>query len=144
MGEKRNESNEWLEEEKGPEKPLGLRLIALVLVINGIQYSISGSIYLGDFMAPYYPIGSALLLVLGVAFVIVGKGLANWRRWALFGTVVLNIIAGSIAAMLLLGGIYAPDYSIILGIMINLIIVVYLLRPNVRAQFEQYGYSSPQ
>lgn len=144
MGNKSNESNEWLEEEKGPEKPAGLTAITVLLVISGVQYVISGSSWLLDFTAAYYTIVSAMMLVLGVAFIIVGRGLANWRRWALLGAIVISSLTLFLTIGVVITGIYAFDYSIILGIVINLTIILYLIRPEIRAQFEQYGYSSSQ
>lgn len=150
------------------ERPDGITVIAILMVIGGI-FLITGGISLiglGTFlsMASEDIIQSndistdltqlatlgmipsvigAILLILGIAYLIVSYGLLKGRGWAWVITIIVTIIGliiqiisaiivGSITSSVLYGLV-----SHIVGIFISGVIIYYMFRPNVKAFYRK-------
>jgi uncharacterized membrane protein (DUF2068 family) len=109
-------------------RPLGVTIIAIIMVIFGILGAISGIGLLS--------ISSTLgiiTLILGVLEIALALGLWSLQKWAYWVTVVLEVLT-------LLGGIFsltAGNMSIgVVDIVVALAILIYLFAdPNVRTAF---------
>jgi uncharacterized BrkB/YihY/UPF0761 family membrane protein len=150
------------------ERPDGITVIAILIVIGGI-FLITGGISLiglGTFlsMASEDIIQSnnissdltqlatlgmipsvigAILLILGIVYLIVSYGLLKGKGWAWVITIIVTIIgliiqiisaiiAGSITSSVLYGLV-----SHIVGIFISGVIIYYMFRPNVKAFYRK-------
>ncbi|TFG11691.1 hypothetical protein EU537_11625 [Candidatus Thorarchaeota archaeon] len=122
--------------------PGGLSAIAIVLVAIGIENLIFGlpdpMLFIGlvDF------VGIAFALVrsgTGLLMLVSGWGLARWKKWGFYGAIVSN---GILLAYILIGAAFSLVYCSIhpvwtvAGIAMILIIIHYLLRPDIRTRFQ--------
>jgi uncharacterized BrkB/YihY/UPF0761 family membrane protein len=150
------------------ERPDGITVIAILIVIGGI-FLITGGISLiglGTFLSmtsediiqsndistdltQLATLGmipsviGAILLILGIAYLIVSYGLLKGKGWAWVITIIVTIIgliiqiisaiiAGSITSSVLYGLV-----SHIVGIFISGVIIYYMFRPNVKAFYRK-------
>ena len=150
------------------ERPDGITVIAILIIIGGI-FLITGGISLmglgavlsmtseniiqsndisGD-LTQLASLGTiplaigAVLLILGIAYLIVSYGLLKAKAWAWVITIIVTIIgliiqiisaiiAGSITSSVLYGLV-----SHIVGIFISGVIIYYMFRPHVKAFYRQ-------
>ena len=150
------------------ERPDGITVIAILIIIGGI-FLIAGGISLiglgtvlsmasqnviqeADVPADLTELASlgsiplvigAILLILGIAYLIVSYGLLKGKGWAWVITIIVTliglifqiisaIIAASITSSVLYGLV-----SHIVGIFISGIIIYYMFRPNVKAFYRK-------
>lgn len=150
------------------ERPDGITVIAILMVIGGI-FLITGGISLiglGTFLSmasedivqsneistdltQLATLGmipsviGAVLLTLGIAYLIVSYGLLKGKGWAWVITIIVTIIGliiqiisaiivGSITSSVLYGLV-----SHIVGIFISGVIIYYMFRPNVKAFYRK-------
>ena len=126
-------------------RPLGIKTIALLMIISGIASIISGVIGLGGLLVlstistelgnENPGIGlmgiSMFVIALGIATMVIAWGLLKSKRWAWRMTVIISII--SIVASI--GGMILGGYHQIIDLILYGIILGYLYRPDVRGYF---------
>lgn len=110
--------------EKG--RPIGITIIAILMVISGILFLIGGTALVIIF--PY--IGIPLVIV-GIANLIVAWGLLKGKGWAW----IVTLIVTGISIILNAVSIGSGNVGAIVGIIINAVIIYYLYRPNVKSYF---------
>lgn len=111
------------------ERPFGVTIIAVLAVLGGI-----GSILLG-FIVLIIPILGIILggifVIIGLSYFAVAYGLWKGFNWAWILTILvsaLGIVVGLASIMIGIGG------SLVF-IIVNVIIVYYLFRPDVKTYF---------
>ena len=110
--------------ESQKHRPLGVTIIAILVVIGGILFLFSGIVLL--------IIGIGILLIaLGIAYFVMAYGLWNGRGWAWTITLILSVIGIIIAIV----SIAAGNVAAIINVIIHGIVIYYLYRPNVKAFF---------
>jgi uncharacterized membrane protein (DUF2068 family) len=106
------------------QRPLGVTIIAILMIISGIALLGTGAILLvvGIGVVP---------IVLGIASFVMAYGLWKGKGWAWTITLIISVISIiSAIVSIVFGGSGA-----IINIIINAIIIYYLYRPNVKAYF---------
>ena len=125
-------------------RPLGVTIIAILTIIGGIGFLASGIAAVG--VAPFLPdlgilsaaIG-AVLIALGIAYFVMAYGLWKGKGWAWTITLVLSFIG----IVLGIASIVTGNIGAVFHLIINIIVVYYLYRPNVKAFFgKPVSYSS--
>jgi hypothetical protein len=150
------------------QRPLGVTIIAILTIIGGILLIFGGVSLLtvgaiftaapiedaaelqsiAQFFGIIGLVIGAILLAVGIGYLIVSYGLLKGKRWAWTVTVILTIIAVaiqvvSIISSVTLGQSLSSDLSALLSgiaahiisIAINGVIIYYLYRPNVKIYF---------
>ncbi len=114
--------------------PTGIVAIVILTIISGIILLIM-SFFLFAVLLPSGGaiLGGGFLLVLGSASVIVSKGLYDGKGWS---WTLLLVLSGFSVAGYLLNIVNGNKISIV-GLIINIIIIYYLYRPNVRRFFSK-------
>lgn len=110
--------------EKG--RPLGITIIAILLIINGIIFLVTGTGIL-----IFLPFIGIPLIIIGIANLFVAWGLLKGKGWAWIFTLIVNGISIILNAVSIASG----NVGAIVGIIINAVIIYYLYRPNVRSYF---------
>lgn len=132
------------------EKPPGVDMVGIIMIINGIFTAFSGidALYLASFLTFTAPIDTAVpaivdatadfaavwgsvLLVLGIASFIVAYGVFYGKSWAWSGAVALSIIGIIVPFMNILVGYWPSIFTLIL----SSIVMYYLTRDEVRMYF---------
>jgi hypothetical protein len=140
------------------EKPLGVDLLAIVMVISGIFAVFSGidALYFASFLKSVAPINTAvsgtfgavatysaiwgsIILALGIGSFMVAYGLFHGRSWGWSGAVALAIIGIVIPIMNMMAGYWPSIFTLILSI----IVLYYLSRPQVKAYFGRQVSTPP-
>ncbi|HEX2014085.1 MAG TPA: hypothetical protein VLA68_02545 [Nitrososphaera sp.] len=139
------------------EKPPGIDLLAIVLVIEGIFSFFAGidMLFFASFLAStvpisplpadvaasvadYYAIWGSTILVIGLVSFLLAYGLFNGRSWAWSGTVALSIVGIILPIANIIAGYWPAVFTLILcGI-----ILYYLYRPEVRAYLSRAAFTS--
>jgi len=109
--------------EKQQNRPLGVTIIAILMIIVGIL-SIAGGAIL-------FLLGGFVLVAVGIASIVVAYGLWKGKRWAWIITLILSVI-GLISGIIYLA---LGKFQEIGHVIINGVIIYYLYRPNVKAFF---------
>ena len=114
--------------------PTGIVAIVILTIISGIILLIM-SFFLFAVLLPSGGaiLGGGFLLVLGSASIIVSKGLYDGKGWS---WTLLLVLSGFSVAGYLLNIVNGNKISIV-GLIINIIIIYYLYRPNVRRFFSK-------
>ncbi len=111
-------------------RPLGVTIIAILAVIGGI-----GSILSGFAIMAIIPllgiIFGGLLIIIGLAYFVVAYGLWKGLNWAWNITLIVSVI-GIIVG---LGSIVVGNVGALFHLIVNVIVIYYLYRPNVKAYF---------
>lgn len=105
-------------------RPLGVTVIAILTVIAGIAFAAIGAILLA------VGIGFALV-ALAIAYFVMAYGLWKGKRWAWTITLILSVI-GIISGIASIAG---GNAGAVFHIIINVAIIYYLYRPNVKSFF---------
>ncbi len=116
--------------------PLGIVIITILTVISGLIL-LTMSFFLFIVLLPLGPVGlmgSGFLFILGIASIIVSIGLYKGKGWS---WILLLVLSGFGAAGYLWNIVNGGRPISIIGIVINLIIIYYLYRPNVRKFFSK-------
>jgi hypothetical protein len=117
------------------KKPLGIVIITILTIISGLIL-LTMSFFSFIISLPIGPValmGPGFLLILGIASIIFSIGLYRGNGWS---WTLLLVLSGFGAAGYLLNIVNGQRISII-GLIINLIIIYYLYRPNVRRFFSK-------
>lgn len=116
-----------------PERPLGVTILAILLLIEAILALLSGLFLMavGTVMLPIPLLGLAIVgfstfgMIFGVIGLFLVYGLWTGRSWGWWLTLIIAVL---IAALSLIG------WNLIVLIM-AIIVIIYLTRPHVRAYF---------
>jgi hypothetical protein len=153
------------------KRPTGVTIISILAIISGIVLIFGGLSLIGagalfsitstdvsnntsgfHSMAPFFGIAflllGAILLLIGIAYIIMSFGLLKGKGWAWTITIILTII--SIVIQIISGftnsiitstitnhadSIISSTTGQVIGIAIDIIILYYLYRPHVKAFF---------
>ena len=111
-------------------RPLGVTIIAILAVIGGI-----GSVLSGFAIMAIIPllgiIFGGLLIIIGLAYFVVAYGLWKGLNWAWNITLIVSVI-GIIVG---LGSIVVGNIGALFHLIVNVIVIYYLYRPNVKTYF---------
>lgn len=131
-------------------RPLGVTIIAILMVISGIVMIVAGAGAVA--LVPFIPamqteelatdISSTILggfavasgtmmLILGIASLVIAYGLFKGKSWGWTAAVVLSIIGVVLSAVSIATG----NFGAIISLIINGVILYYLYRPHVKAYF---------
>lgn len=129
------------------EKPLGVDLLALVLVISGIFTVYSGidALFFASFLASVAPVNTfvfgasaqyaaiwgSILIAVGAGSFLVAYGLFHGRSWGWSGAVALAIIGIVIPLMNVVAGYWPSVFTMVL----SGIVLYFLFMPQVREYF---------
>jgi uncharacterized membrane protein (DUF2068 family) len=114
------------------QRPIGVTIIALLAILGGIAFLVSG---LGTLvLIPLIGIflGSGMF-ILGLAYFLMAYGLWKGKGWAW----TLTLILSGIGIIIGIGSIVVGNIGSIFHTIINAIIIYYLYRPNVKAFFNR-------
>lgn len=141
-------------------RPLGVTIIAILLIISGIVMIIggAGAVAIAPFLPPLAQtedmmtdaiseallsvtaiITGIILLALGIAALFIAYGLIKGRGWAWTAAVVLSIIVVIMSVVSIVTG----NIGSIISLAINGVILYYLYRPHVKAYFGKAVPSRP-
>ncbi|MGA7370576.1 MAG: hypothetical protein WBX01_15720 [Nitrososphaeraceae archaeon] len=114
------------------QRPIGVTIIALLAILGGIAFLVSGfgTLILIPLLGIF--IGSGLF-ILGLAYFLMAYGLWNGKGWAW----TLTLILSGIGIIVGIGSIIVGNVGSIFHTIINAIIIYYLYRPNVKAFFNR-------
>jgi len=111
-------------------RPLGVTIIAILAVIGGIGSVLSGFAIMA--IMPFLGIiFGGLLIIIGLAYFVVAYGLWKGLNWAWNITLIVSVI-GIIVG---LGSIVVGNIGALFHVIVNVIVIYYLYRPNVKAYF---------
>jgi len=110
--------------ESQEHRPLGVTIIAILMVIGGLIFLASGLVLL------LIGVG-IILLALGIAYMVMAYGLWKGKGWAWTITLILSAI-GIILAIV---SIATGNVTAIVSAVIQGVVIYYLFRPNVRLFF---------
>jgi hypothetical protein len=117
----------WMQEKT---RPLGVTIIAILIVISGVLILIVG-------IGLIFVVIGAIPLAIGLAYLVMAYGLLNGRGWAwTISTIVL--IIGIILQIVSIPRTIASGSSLsgdIISIAISVFILYYLYRPHVKSYF---------
>jgi hypothetical protein len=124
----------------GRKRPLGVTIVAILMIINGIILIASGifgvstagllGADLGS-LAGAIAATSSIVIALGVASLIIAWGLLTGRGWAWIVTVIISIISIIMSIIAIATG----NFGSIISLIINGVILYYMYRPDVKAYF---------
>ncbi|MFW9805042.1 MAG: hypothetical protein ACFFFC_20510 [Candidatus Thorarchaeota archaeon] len=105
------------------ERPLGVMIIAILQILGALALIGGGTLF---FVIPFWgALVGAIMVLLGIFFLWVGLGLWNMKSWAWMWAMIVNIIGAIL-------NLYSTTW---IGLIINIIIIVYLNAPGIRAVF---------
>ncbi len=136
------------------KRPTGVTVIAVLVIIGGILFLLAGigAVAVGSlFMLQntgllVFVIIGAILLAVGIGFLVVSYGLLKGKRWSWTITVVLLFIgiAIDVASIIIFGyftfnmdtsSFLISNSGSIASIIISVIILYYLYRPHIKSYF---------
>jgi alpha-glucoside transport system permease protein len=117
------------------KRPLGVTIIAILEFLAGVANLLLGVLAIVlSWTLGFNLFWSILLIVLGSLALVLGAGMLMLKEWGWTGTLVLQgLNALSIAVFAILGG----SLWVGLVLILNVIIIYYLLRPDVQEAFPQ-------
>jgi hypothetical protein len=122
------------------ERPTGVTWISVLLWITGVLNVLAGLSWRSELA----PIWGIIEVVIGGAAIAFGIGCWQLRSWARVGTITLM---GLNALNLLAIWVRYSDRIILSRLLvplaINVIVIIYLMQPNVREAFEQPAAPPP-
>lgn len=129
-----------IELQTGRKRPLGVTIVAILMIINGIILIASGvgGVTAGAVMGiPFVGVASSVLIALGIATLIIAWGLITGKGWAWIVTVILSIISIIMSIIAIAGG----NFGAIINLIISGVILYYMYRPDVKAYFGRKSIS---
>jgi len=111
--------------ESQKHRPLGVTIIAVLLIVAGLISIVGGLILL-------IVLVGFVFLALGIAYLVMAYGLWKGKGWAWTISLILSVIG------IIMGIVYITQDNLgggIASIIINGLIIYYLNRPNVKAFF---------
>ena len=134
-------------------RPTGVTVIAILVIIGGILLLLAGigvvavgSLSISQIIGLGFVIIGAIILAVGIGFLVVSYGLLKGKRWSWTITVILIFIgiAIDVASIIIFGYFtFNMDTSTFLinnsgsiaSIIISVIILYYLYRPHIKSYF---------
>jgi uncharacterized membrane protein (DUF2068 family) len=116
------------------ERPLGVTIIVILEVLGALAYLFLGAmaVLAGAYASSIFPgLGAfavalgAIVLIFGLLYLLLAWGLWTLKSWAWMAAVILNLIG-------LILGILQFNW---IGVIINLIIVIYLQQGDIKSRF---------
>jgi hypothetical protein len=104
-------------------RPLGITIITILVVIVAISILVNGFVS----PSPTLPVH----IIIGIAWLVLAWGLWTGRGWAWIITLILAVIS----AIFNVFEIITLNVGSVFSLIVNIIIIYYLYRPNVRAYF---------
>ena len=135
------------------KRPTGVTIIAILIIIGGILLLLAGiagvvvgSLSISQIIGLGFVIIGAIILAVGIGYLVVSYGLLKGKRWSWTITVILLfigiaidvvsiIIFGSFAINMDTSSFLTVNSGSIAGIIISVIILYYLYRPHVKSYF---------
>ena len=135
------------------KRPIGVTIIAILIIIGGILLLLAGigviavgSLFISQIIGLGFVIIGAIILAVGIGYIVVSYGLLKGKRWSWTITMVLLFIgiAINVVSIIIFGYLtFDTDTSSFLtsnsgsiaGIIISVIILYYLYRPHVKSYF---------
>jgi hypothetical protein len=135
------------------KRPTGVTIIAILIIIGGILLLLAGiagvvvgSLSISQIIGLGFVIIGAIILAVGIGYLVVSYGLLKGKRWSWTITVILLfigiaidvvsiIIFGSFAINMDTSSFLTTNSGSIAGIIISVIILYYLYRPHVKSYF---------
>ena len=135
------------------KRPIGVTVIAILIIIGGILLLLAGiggvavgSLFTSQIIGLGFVIIGAIILAVGIGYLVVSYGLLKGKRWAWTITVILLFIgiAIDVASIIIFGyftfnmdtyTFLTSNSGSIAGIIISVIILYYLYRPHVKSYF---------
>jgi drug/metabolite transporter (DMT)-like permease len=134
------------------KRPTGVTIIAILIIIGGILLLFAGiggvavgSLFISQIIGLGFVIIGAIILAVGIGYLVVSYGLLKGKRWAWTITVVLlfigivinvvSIIFGSFVINMDRSTFLTVNSGNIAGIIISVIILYYLYRHHVKSYF---------
>ncbi|HEX2124775.1 MAG TPA: hypothetical protein VHF44_04130 [Nitrososphaeraceae archaeon] len=135
------------------KRPTGVTVIAVLVIIGGVLLLLAGiagvvvgSLSISQIIGLGFVIIGAIILAVGIGYLVVSYGLLKGKRWSWTITVVLLFIGIAIdVASIIIFGYFTFDTDTssflttnsgsIAGIIISVIILYYLYRPHVKSYF---------
>jgi hypothetical protein len=120
-------------------RPLGVTVIAILIVISGILILLVGAglVAIGPIIGLVFLVFGAISLAVGIAYLVMAYGLLKGKGWAwTISTIVL--IIGIILEVISIPRTIASGSSLsgdIISIAISVFILYYLYRPHVKSYF---------
>ena len=136
------------------KRPTGVTIIAILIIIGGILLLLAGigGVAVGSLFISSQIIGlgfviiGAIILAVGIGYLVVSYGLLKGKRWSWTITVVLLFIgiAIDVASIIIFGyftfnmdtsSFLISNSGSIASIIISVIILYYLYRPHIKSYF---------
>lgn len=135
------------------KRPIGVTIIAILIIIGGILLLLAGiagvavgSLSISQIIGLGFVIIGAILLAVGIGYIVVSYGLLKGKKWSWTITVVLLFIgiAINVVSIIIFGyftfdtdtsSFLTTNSGSIAGIIISVIILYYLYRPHVKSYF---------
>jgi len=132
----------------GRKRPLGVTIVAILMLINGIILIASGAFgittaeilagEMGNALTGGIVAISSVVIALGIASLIIAWGLITGKGWAWIITVILSIISIIMSII----SIAAGSFGSIVSLIINGVILYYMYRPDVKSYFGRRSISA--
>jgi hypothetical protein len=137
-------------------RPIGVTIIGVLMAIGGVIMIGVGIIAsVGTLVLPFVAmepgqelggfstamfggiaaVTGAIMLALGIAALVIAYGLFKGRPWAWTAAVILSAIGIALSILQIAAGVFTGDFSGIISLIINGVIIYYLYRPHVKAYF---------
>ena len=134
------------------KRPTGVTVIAVLVIIGSILLLLAGiggvavgSLFISQIIGLGFVIIGAIILAVGIGYLVVSYGLLKGKRWSWTITVVLLFIGIAIDVVSIIFGSFAINMDTstfltnnsgsIASIIISVIILYYLYRPHVKSYF---------
>jgi len=131
----------------------GVTIIAILIIIGGILLLLAGiagvvvgSLSISQIIGLGFVIIGAIILAVGIGYLVVSYGLLKGKKWSWSITVILQfiVIAINVVSIIIFGyftfdtdtsSFLTTNSGSITGIIISVIILYYLYRPHVKSYF---------
>ena len=135
------------------KRPTGVTIIAILIIIGGILLLLAGiagvavgSLSISEIIGLGFVIIGAIILAVGIGYLVVSYGLLKGKKWSWTITVILLYIgiAINVVSIIIFGyftfdtdtsSFLTTNSGSIAGIIISVIILYYLYRPHVKSYF---------
>jgi drug/metabolite transporter (DMT)-like permease len=138
--------------ETGKQRPTGVTIVAILIIIGGILFLLAGigtvtigALFFLEIMGVIFAIIGAILLAVGIGYLVVSYGLLKGREWAWTITIILLFIGIGIDIASIVFGSFAINMDIVtfltsnggsfVSLAITVAILYYLYRPHVKSYF---------
>ena len=118
------------------KRPLGVTILAILMILMGLLTIVGGIIGLGvstiSSELEVLALFGIMAIIIGILLLPAGYGLLKGKKWAWTLSIVLNII-GVILNLTGLAGGESDAGTVIFSIAITALIIAYLMKPSTKA-----------